>query len=887
MFDYAKAFDGATHGAPSDTIAFARQQVEDCALGQAVWVRETAAFVRPDIPGYSIIREIHRGGQGVVYEAIQDHPHRRVAIKFLRDGIASSRADLMRFRREADILGRVRHPNIVTIYEAGVASGSQYFVMDYIAGLPLDVHVRDAALSVEETVRLFATICDAVSAAHQHGVLHRDLKPSNIRVDEQGRPHVLDFGLAVDTHGADSSVTITGQFLGSLPWTSPEQAAGDSDKTDVRTDLYALGLILYHMLTERFPYKVVGPSSSVLHAIQNAQPIRPSSFCEEIPYDLEQIILTCLSKERERRYQSVSELSADLRHFLAHEPISARGDSTWYRLTKAVRRHPRATAVLVGVAALTVLYAVATTVFYRRAVVAESDARASAQEADEAARALEAVYENLLARIANLESSPGTDAMRRELVAEAYRGLSELVKKKPGSRPTSTSFAATLYRLGDFAAALGERDEALGYFRQAAEIREKLLHDQPENLDLRAELSTTTVRIGDTLKELGDVASGQALYERALAMDQQLAVAASSNAHFFDNLSWSYQRLGLLSRHRGEHEIADSYFREQLAAARRAVELEPDNPIRLDTLLEAEIRQVPLLESRELALGYAKTGLQAAQLRMACDPADAAAGEAVRAAEDRVNRARAHSYIVAQAMRPCVQTARQAAELAPSNPRRTRRLIETLRDYAYNAHQAGLDEDATSAIEEALAVANYLAQADPGVVENLRLLASLHAWAMDCACERGDFETALLHAQTNLHWHEVALKDAPRDPTLLHRVFLVQHAVGLSLLHVGREAEAQAAVEAAVTIAEQARDAGLMDPAFQGDYGKVLTEPEALTFRDIDRGLDLMTQAIVVWRPDDTLAWEELGNAAASAGRMDLACSAYRHALKFDRTLPP
>jgi tetratricopeptide (TPR) repeat protein len=872
-----KALDSTRTKSVHDIVTHAREQVETCVLGQN---RDSAASSFPVIPGYEIVREIHRGGQGVVYEASQDHPHRRVAIKFLRDGIASSHTDRMRFHREADILARVRHPNIVTIHEAGVASGSQYFVMDYIAGLPLDEYIRYAASSVEDTVRLFATICDAVSAAHQHGVLHRDLKPSNIRVDEQGQPHVLDFGLAADIDGAHSSVTITGQFIGSLPWASPEQAAGESDRTDVRTDIYAIGIILFHILTERFPYDVVGPPSNVLAAIMNAEPTRPSAFRRDIPYDLEQIILKCLSKEPQRRYQSVSELAADLRRFLAREPVLARADSTWYRVTKAVRRHPRVTGVLAGVAALTVLYAAATTVLYRRAILAESDARASTKQADEAASDLEAVYENLLDRIAKLERSPATEAVRRELVAEAYRGLSDLVKKRPGNQPLSASFAATLFRLGDFAFELGQREEALGYLRRAAEIREALVHDQPENLDLRAELSVTTVRIGDMLKELGDVANGQAMYERALAIDQQLALAAPNNAHFLDNLSWSYRRLALLACDREENDVAELYFREELAAARRAVELEPENPIRLDTLFEAQLGQIPVPRFTGLSLNDANIRLTAAKSRAACEPDDVTANEAIRTAQGLVQKARAHSELLAQAMKPCLETARQAAELALNDPHRTRRLIERLRDYAYCAHQAGLDEDANSANERALVLASDLVQADPRVVENLRLLAGLHSWAMERAHEQGDFETALSHAQANLRWLQTALKDAPRDPTLLHQVFLAQHAVGSFLLHVGRAAEAQAAIAASMTIAEQARVAGLMSAEFQRDYGKVLTEPAALTFCDIDRGLDLMAQAIEASQPDDPLSWDHFGNTAFAAGREERACVAYSRSLE-------
>jgi serine/threonine protein kinase len=228
--------------------------------------------------GYQVLQELHRGGQGVVYHAIERATQREVAIKLLKHGALASSADKVRFEREVEILTRLNHPHIVTIRGSGVAAGYQYFVTDYVHGEPLDAYADDER-PVDELLRVFAKVCEAVNAAHLHGVIHRDLKPSNIRIDNQGEPHILDFGLAkVAASDAEaSSMTATGQFMGSLPWASPEQAAGLPSKIDVRTDVYSLGVVLYQMLTDRFPYEVVGNMREVLERIMKADPARPSS----------------------------------------------------------------------------------------------------------------------------------------------------------------------------------------------------------------------------------------------------------------------------------------------------------------------------------------------------------------------------------------------------------------------------------------------------------------------------------------------------------------------------------------------------------------------------------------------------------------------------------
>ncbi len=333
----------------------------------------------PDsVPGYRIIEEIHRGGQGVVFKAVQRSTQRLVAIKVMREGPFATADERSRFEREVRVLARLKHPNIVSIYHSDAVDGRFFYVMDYIAGQTLDEYIAAAKRSVAETMRLFAVICEAVAAAHLRGVIHRDLKPGNVRVDVEGVPHVLDFGLSKMADEAEASgATRTGQFVGSAPWASPEQAAGDIDAVDLRTDVYSLGVLLFQMLTGEFPYDVTGRPQDVLANVMHAEPRKPSSLRREIDDDVETIVLRCLQKDRERRYQSGVALAADVRRYLAGEPIEARRDSGWYIIRKQLWRH-RAT---LGVAAGFLLLLIASSVVAWWLYASAQRARGAAEQA--------------------------------------------------------------------------------------------------------------------------------------------------------------------------------------------------------------------------------------------------------------------------------------------------------------------------------------------------------------------------------------------------------------------------------------------------------------------------------------------------------------------------
>ncbi|MDM8005482.1 MAG: protein kinase [Phycisphaerae bacterium] len=362
-----------------DTDPIARAFDEAAKWGSPIGPVDDSSLLPPlpstpddSIPGYFIVREIHRGGQGVVYQAIQKTTRREVAVKVMREGPFASKHDKARFEREVQVLAALKHPNIVAIHESGTAAGSFYFVMDYISGQPLDAWMAAGQRSVRETLALFQKICEAVNAAHLRGVIHRDLKPGNIRIDSQGEPQILDFGLAKVAPGQisdqNASMTQTGQFVGSLPWASPEQAEGIPSKIDIRTDVYSLGVMLYQMLTGRFPYNVVGSFREVLDRIMQAEPVRPRALRKDINDEVETIVLKALAKERERRYQSAGELARDIGHYLAGEAIEAKRDRSWYLLKKNIHRYKAPVAVAAGFVLLLTIALVVSLTLWQRSV---------------------------------------------------------------------------------------------------------------------------------------------------------------------------------------------------------------------------------------------------------------------------------------------------------------------------------------------------------------------------------------------------------------------------------------------------------------------------------------------------------------------------------------
>jgi eukaryotic-like serine/threonine-protein kinase len=355
--------------------------------------------------GYRLIRLLGEGGMGAVYEAEQDRPRRTVALKIVRPSLASPSL-LKRFRHESQILGRLHHPGIAQVYEAGLADdGQPFFAMEFIRGLPLDEYARLRAPTLPTRLELLARVCDAVQHAHEHGVIHRDLKPANILVEETGQPKVLDFGVARATDAdllTGAGLTQTGQLLGTPNYMSPEQVTANPAAIDHRVDVYALGVILFELAVNRLPYQLENrPLAETARLILEEDPPRVGSINPELRGDVETIVAKALEKDRARRYASAGDLAADLRRWLAHEPILARPPSALNHLRKFARRHRGLVGGVLAAGVALVLGLVGTILF----AVAEARQRGQAEQ-----NALQA-EQNALA--ANNE--------KREALYQAYR----------------------------------------------------------------------------------------------------------------------------------------------------------------------------------------------------------------------------------------------------------------------------------------------------------------------------------------------------------------------------------------------------------------------------------------------------------------------------------
>jgi len=452
---------------------------------------------------YVIRRTIASGGMGTVYEAVQENPRRAVALKVMRGGIASATA-LRRFEYESQILARLRHPNIAQVYEAGQyddGNGSApYFAMEYIPNaLTITDHAINRNLGTRERLALFVKVCDAVHHGHQKGIIHRDLKPGNILVDPAGEPKIIDFGVARATDSdlaATMLQTNAGQMIGTLQYMSPEQCEADPDNLDTRSDVYALGVVLYELLCERPPYNLSRASiHEAARLICEAPPTRLSSVDRMLRGDVETIALKALEKDRDRRYQSAADLGHDIERYLRNEPIEARPPSAFYQLRKFSVRH-RGVVIAIGFIVFAVCVGLFGTTFMYARAAREREAAVDAQIDAERARDDLSVVANFQA--AMIESI-NPEVMGINLIAS----LREHVRA--GLRETGrddTAIEQAMADLSGIAATINETDFARdvvdrNILQRAAAMAEEEFADQPLiEATIRATIGRTYFAIG-------------------------------------------------------------------------------------------------------------------------------------------------------------------------------------------------------------------------------------------------------------------------------------------------------------------------------------------------------------------------------------------------------
>ncbi|MGH7243320.1 MAG: protein kinase domain-containing protein [Phycisphaerales bacterium] len=510
-----------------------------------------AALLPPGgtIGQYKILSVLGVGGMGVVYVAEQKRPQRTVALKVIRPGLASPSV-LRRLEYEAEVLGKLQHPGIAQVIEAGTGDAGYgvqpFFAMELVKGQTLDVYCALKKLGTAERLKLVQLVCDAVEHAHRRGVIHRDLKPANILVDEAGQPKVLDFGVAraAGTREGEQQLTMLHsgerQLIGTLAYMSPEQVSGMPAEVDFRSDVYALGVILYELVAGKSPHDITSRSlPDAIRVIRDEEPRHLSSVNSSWRGDLDTIAAKALEKDKARRYQSAAELGADIERFLTDRPIAARPPSAVYQVGKFARRNKAlVTGASIAVIAL-VAGLVVSTVQYARAT------RAAARS-EQVASLLKGMIGGINPKIAQardttllkdivdkgvhdigtkLKGQPQVEADLRKTLGEVYYSIGEFAPAEEQHRAAIAKFSASMgpetdevagamIKLTSVLTSVGRHDEAVELAKKALAIEQKVFREGSEQVaDATANLGAALV-FTDSKEAIANLKSATQMYEK-------------------------------------------------------------------------------------------------------------------------------------------------------------------------------------------------------------------------------------------------------------------------------------------------------------------------------------------------------------------------------------
>jgi serine/threonine protein kinase/Tfp pilus assembly protein PilF len=559
----------------------------------------------PVVAGYQILRELGRGGMGVVYLAWQTKLNRHVALKMILAGEQAGQEQLERFRLEAESVARLQHPNIVHIHEVGQQEGRPFFSLEYVDGISLPEKLAGTPQLARDAAELVHTLALAVHYAHQRGVVHRDLKPANILLQSKSEirgaeserevrdsasdfglrvsdfspisafaPKITDFGLAKRLD-VDSGQTRSGEVVGTPSYMAPEQAAGRSRLVGPAADVYALGAILYEMLTGRPPFKAETPVETVRQVVTE-EPVRPTRLQPKVPRDLETICLQCLQKEPERRYATAVALAEDLQRFLGGEPISARPTPWWEVGAKWAKRRP-ALAGLVVVSMLAMLSLAAGGLWYNAHLQAALlDAR---QQRDKAAERFQMARDAVDQFHTKVSESPelkakGTEGLRTQLLETALAFYQRFLQEEGGTEVQAERGRA-FARLGRLYHETGRDVLAEQSYQQVLEIFKRLAEAHPEAADFQRELAQAYNELAGLYEATARADEAEKTVQQALEIYKRLAADHAEQPKYSLELATSYRDLGVLYTHTERPELAEKATKDALAVLES---LAPDDP---------------------------------------------------------------------------------------------------------------------------------------------------------------------------------------------------------------------------------------------------------------------------------------------------------------------
>jgi eukaryotic-like serine/threonine-protein kinase len=672
---------------------------------------------------FELIREIGRGGMGVVYEARQISLDRLVALKMLPFAAVLDARQIARFKHEARAAAQLHHPNIVPVFAIGVERGVHYYAMQLINGQPLDRAIAELRTSLsypdDGGSEHFRTVCrlgiqaaEALQAAHEYGVVHRDIKPSNLLLEASGKLWVADFGLA--RCRTTSALTRTGDLIGTMRYMSPEQATGRSECIDQRTDIYSLGATLYELACLR-PALAGCEGPALLHRIERQEPLRPRLVRPEIPLDLETVILKALAKDRGDRYVTARELAEDLRRVLEGQPTFAKPPTSIECVVRLARRHRWAVGAAVSVLVLAMIGLAAGAM-----LIAHETNRTELASADRYSHDARKLLDQFGVQIAQrLADVPGAEQVRKDLLTQTqayYQNFAVEARRDPELK---SELARTYAKIATLLDEAGTTEAAVAAHRQAVELLSQLAAANPEQADYQQQLAQREGNLALALGRSGKTDQARQHFAEAIRLQQRLLAKEPADDTLLAELARSFSDLGLLERKIGRLDQSQASLRQAIDLLEKALSDLPNDVDRQSRLASAynNLAATYYLDAApEKAIELHQQALSLQTAAASARPADLTLRRSVPVTYNNLGRSYSRLgrlRIALENYEKAIAIQEELAQLAPAERTPQRDLATSLNNRGLLCQRLGWAEEAEAMLRRALAIQERLVAQAP------------------------------------------------------------------------------------------------------------------------------------------------------------------------------
>jgi serine/threonine protein kinase/tetratricopeptide (TPR) repeat protein len=803
----------------------------------------------PALAGYRIVRELGRGGMGVVYLAHQASLNRLVAVKLVRAGVDADDPEVDRFRAEAQAVASLQHPNVVQVFEVDAHEGRPYFTQEYLGGGDLAGRINGTPWPAQKAADLVESLARAVQYAHERGIVHRDLKPANILFagpDDLATPKITDFGIAKRLDSR-SDRTKTGAIVGTPSYMAPEQAAGMSKEVGPRADVYALGAILYELLTGRPPFKAPTAMETVQQVVRD-DPIPPARLVPRMPRDVETICLKCLEKSPARRYATASDLASDLERYLTDTPILARPAGVWHRTFKWCKRRPAVAALVLVSASAAIALAMIGSISHVRIKSALATAETNLSRAVAKVDRLAELADERLGLIPRMEHE------QKIVLEEALASYEDFLRERSRD-PVVRAGAAKVYRLlAGVELELGNAARAEKLAREGLALSQALVDEWPKNMEYQRNLLRSRNAVAHVLRETDRPDEARRLYQQALSIAQRTTAEEPDDPVNQDLLASANYNMGLVL------QVVQDY--EESAASHR-------DAIRHWTELT---RRVPKNAEYQHDLGAAHQSLGAVLLDMqllaeSCEAYETAltCKRRVQEVDDdfaqlpafRIETGRIHRMLgtirqrqgdLAAAEASCREAFQWAESLARDYPRVPvfqAELATSCGSLSGVLEASGRQSEAQSLRRETLEHWMRIVERFPGSDQNLEHLAVSHDQIGQLHQQLGDAAKAEAHFRQAIAIYGELRRRLPLKQAFIAARVGVQARHSSALADLGRFDEAVQMREETLQIIQSLANE---EPAYRVDYAQQLTDVANLLSQvgDHARAEELYAEGVAV-----------------------------------------